>query len=240
MEADTRVLGDSSMPATLLCVQRDRELGRQNPSLVVLDLYLPRQDGFEILTEMRMRPESKTLPVSLCCGGDVTDEFVTRARKLGAFGVESAPVEADRPVARVAEQIGSPEDQSASAGRHSSEGSLRELPTPEILRGLCVDALDGELRAELADLANCMQNKDHYGVLGIPCREGVKLAKDREKPYLLLGRLYRAIGRAGAAKKMFTRAVEIRPQCVEAMRELRIMNMRRDKDKGVLKRIFRR
>jgi tetratricopeptide (TPR) repeat protein len=72
------------------------------------------------------------------------------------------------------------------------------------------------------------------------CREGVKLAKDREKPYLLLGRVYKAIGKPGAAKKMFSRAVEIKPQCVEAMRELRIMNMRRDKDKGVLKRIFRR
>ena len=72
------------------------------------------------------------------------------------------------------------------------------------------------------------------------CREGVKLAKDREKPYLLLGRLYKAVGKPGAAKKMFSRAVEIKPQCVEAMRELRIMNMRRDKDKGVLKRIFRR
>jgi tetratricopeptide (TPR) repeat protein len=72
------------------------------------------------------------------------------------------------------------------------------------------------------------------------CRRGVKLAQDREKPYLLLGRLYKAMGRVNAAKKMFTRAVEIRPQCVEAMRELRIMNMRRDKDKGVLKRIFRR
>lgn len=72
------------------------------------------------------------------------------------------------------------------------------------------------------------------------CRQGLKLAKDREKPYLLLGRLYKAMGRVGAAKKMFARAVEIKPQCVEAMRELRIMNMRREKDKGVLKRIFRR
>lgn len=72
------------------------------------------------------------------------------------------------------------------------------------------------------------------------CREGLKLAKDREKPYLLLGRLYKAMGKIGAATKMFSRAVEIKPQCVEAMRELRILNMRRDKDKGVLKRIFRR
>ena len=76
------------------------------------------------------------------------------------------------------------------------------------------------------------------------CREGLKLAKDREKPYLLLGRLYKAVGKPGAAKKMFSRAVQIKPQCVEAMRELRILNMRRDKNeslgKGVFKRIFRR
>jgi len=39
------------------------------------------------------------------------------------------------------------------------------------------------------------------------CREGRKLAKGREKPYLLLGRLYKAIGKAGAAKKIFSRAV---------------------------------
>ena len=637
------------MPATLLCVQQDRELGRlyaealtaegyevlrahdgrgaleilsrQCPSLVVLDVYLPRQDGFEILAEMRMRPESKTLPVLLFCEGDVTDDIMKRARKLGAIGVESAPVATDRLVARVAGQIGSPEKNPVSALQHSREGSLKEIPIPELLHGLHVDGLDGvllldhgrkkkaielrdgwpvsvksnlvsecfgsylikqgrctkrqldesikrmrtgeglqgeilvamdvldeeavvlalqahalekffeifswrdgnfkvrpgariprgssfgieghpsklivegirlhfplrqidryfavhqdaflipladqqeqiarvglseeeahwlrgldgsmslsallessesirrivfalisieslgvessavaevaagvvvaevsrsaeadrtssgsrgdeELRAELADLANGIQNKDHYGVLGVPsaadddeirvaytslarqahpdrfhaasssvrqlasqvfdrivqahsaiataddrksyaeelsrgrraaavedegrralqaeteyqrgeklvakrdyegallcfgramenfpsegeyhshygwclhlchpdnevmlgealehCRDGVKLAKDREKPYLLLGRLYKAMGRAVAAKKMFTRAVEIKPQCVDAMRELRIMNMRRDKDKGVLKRIFRR
>ncbi len=76
------------------------------------------------------------------------------------------------------------------------------------------------------------------------CREGLKLAKDREKPYLLLGRLYKAMGKVGAAKKMFSRAAQIRPQCVEAMRELRIMNMRREKTQGlgkvVLKQFFRR
>lgn len=72
------------------------------------------------------------------------------------------------------------------------------------------------------------------------CREGLKLAKDREKPYLYLGRLYKVMGKPGAAKKMLTRAVQIKPQCVEAMRELRIMNMRSTKDKGVLKRLFRK
>lgn len=69
---------------------------------------------------------------------------------------------------------------------------------------------------------------------------GVKLARDREKPYLFLGRLYKVVGKGAAAEQMFTRAVQIRPDCVEAMRELRLINMRRDKSKGIIGRLFRR
>ncbi len=101
---------------------------------------------------------------------------------------------------------------------------------------------EGEYRAHYGWCLH-LCHPDNAAMLGEAvehCREGLKLAKDREKPYLLLGRLYKAMGKVGAAKKMFTRAVQIKPQCVEAMRELRIMDMRRDKDKGVLKRIFRR
>jgi molecular chaperone HscB len=71
-------------------------------------------------------------------------------------------------------------------------------------------------------------------------RRGVKLARDREKPYLYLGRLYKAIGRTAAAEKMFTRAVQIRPDSVESLRELRVINMRRGKSKGLLGRLLRR
>ena len=70
-------------------------------------------------------------------------------------------------------------------------------------------------------------------------KRGLKLASHREKPYLFLGRLFKVQGRLGAAQKMFTRAVQIRPECVEALRELRLMNMRRDKSKGILKRLLR-
>ena len=69
---------------------------------------------------------------------------------------------------------------------------------------------------------------------------GIKLARDREKPYLFLGRLYKVVGKGTAAEQMFTRAVQIRPDCVEAMRELRLINMRRDKSKGIIGRLFRR
>jgi CheY-like chemotaxis protein/tetratricopeptide (TPR) repeat protein len=637
------------MSATLLCVQENLEIGRlyaetleaegyevlrahdgrgaleilrrQIPSFVILDLSLPRQDGFEVLAEMRMLPAAKSIPVLLVCEGDVTDGITTRAFSLGAVGVEASPMNTDRLVARVAEHVAKPAAKGSKPSRVPSEGSLSDIPIPELLRGLQIDEFDGvlllehgkkkkaielrggwpvavksnliseclgnylikhdrctkeeldesvkrmrsgeglqgeilvamevldedavvevlqrhalekmfeifswggglfkakagariqrgsssglqghpakmivegvrhqfplkqidryfelhsddflisvpeeqaqfgivgipeteakwlhridgthtlgslsdapesirrmvfglisievlgvqgaagagvgaeafielesvvgdageesvdsvrdnEVRIELANLANGMQNKDYYGVLDVStmatdeeiraayaslakqahpdrfhgssssvrqlaaqvfdriakayegiatasdrktyaaelsrgrrvaavedegrralqaeteyqrglalvgqrdyegallsfgraienfpsegeyrshygwclylchpdnevmlnealehCRAGVKLAKDREKPYLLLGRLYRSMGKAVAAKKMFTRAVEIRPQCVEAMRELRIMNMRREKDKGVLKRIFRR
>ena len=71
-------------------------------------------------------------------------------------------------------------------------------------------------------------------------RRGVKLARDREKPYLFLGRLYKAEGRAAQAEKMFALAVQIRPDCVEAMRELRLINLRRQKSKGLIGRMLRR
>ena len=71
-------------------------------------------------------------------------------------------------------------------------------------------------------------------------RHGVKLARDREKPYLYLGRLYKVVGKIAVAEKMFTRAVQIRPDCVEAMRELRLIHMRQEKNKGILGRLLRR
>ena len=71
-------------------------------------------------------------------------------------------------------------------------------------------------------------------------KRGIKLASEREKPYLLMGRLCKAIGRPGAAEKMFIRAVQIQPDCVEALRELRLINMRRRKEKGLIRRLLRR
>lgn len=71
-------------------------------------------------------------------------------------------------------------------------------------------------------------------------RQARKLAPDREKPYLILGRLYKAAGRMEAAEKMFTRAVQLDPDCVEALRELRLIHMRRQKSRGLVQRILRR
>ena len=71
-------------------------------------------------------------------------------------------------------------------------------------------------------------------------KRGIKLASHREKPYLFLGRLHKAVGLADQAEKMFLRAVQIEPKCVEAIRELRLIQMRREKSKGLIGRLFGR
>ena len=53
-----------------------------------------------------------------------------------------------------------------------------------------------------------------------------------------VGRLYKVIGRIRPAEKMFARAVQIRPDCVDALRELRLINMRREKNRSLLSRFF--
>jgi CheY-like chemotaxis protein len=71
-------------------------------------------------------------------------------------------------------------------------------------------------------------------------RHGLKLARESEKSYLFMGRLLKAADRVDAAERMFTRAVQIQPDCFEAIRELRLINMRREKGKGLVRRLFRR
>jgi curved DNA-binding protein CbpA len=71
-------------------------------------------------------------------------------------------------------------------------------------------------------------------------QKGRKLAPDRAKPYLYLGRLAAAEGRAEVAEKLYGRAVQLDPDCLEALRELRLIHMRREKSKPFVKRILRR
>jgi len=69
---------------------------------------------------------------------------------------------------------------------------------------------------------------------------GRKLAPDRRTPYLFLGRLCQAGGRVDQAEKMYARAIQLDPDCVEAMRELRLVRMRQDKARGIVGRILKR
>ena len=42
------------------------------------------------------------------------------------------------------------------------------------------------------------------------------------------------------AEKLFARAVQLDPDCLDALRELRLINMRREKSKTIVQKLLRR
>jgi len=70
--------------------------------------------------------------------------------------------------------------------------------------------------------------------------EARKLAPKRERIYLILGKLYKLAGRLTIAERMFGRAVELDPDCLEAVRELRVVDMRRQRESGGVLGFIRR
>lgn len=69
---------------------------------------------------------------------------------------------------------------------------------------------------------------------------GKKLAPDRSAPLLVLGRLCKAEERAEVAERLFTKAVELDPDCAEALQELRLIALRKRNSSGFLGRILKR
>jgi CheY-like chemotaxis protein len=60
------------------------------PSLMLLDLKMPRKDGFEVLRWMRLQPGLLALPVVVLTNSTLTNE-VTLAQQLGARSVLVKP-----------------------------------------------------------------------------------------------------------------------------------------------------
>ena len=58
-------------------------LNQVTPDLIILDLVMPKKDGFEVIKEVRSNAENKTLPIIVLSnlGGD---EDIKKALELGA------------------------------------------------------------------------------------------------------------------------------------------------------------
>jgi len=60
------------------------------PDLVLLDLKMPRLDGFEVLHWIRTNPSTKTLPVVVLAGSSFRSD-IRRALELGANSYAAKP-----------------------------------------------------------------------------------------------------------------------------------------------------
>jgi CheY-like chemotaxis protein len=64
------------------------------PSLILMDLKMPRMSGFEVLEWMQRQPEIKLIP-TIVVTSSTLQEDVTRAYRLGANAVMNKPVDKD-------------------------------------------------------------------------------------------------------------------------------------------------
>jgi len=62
-----------------------------------------------------------------------------------------------------------------------------------------------------------------------------------EETYLFLGYVYRALNKARRSEKSFEFAVQVNPHCTEALRELRLINLRKEKsERGFFRKLLGR
>ena len=67
----------------------------ETPDLIILDIFVPYLDGFELLEALRTDPATRPIPVIVLTGrGD--DETYARAHKIGVADFFTKPVESDR------------------------------------------------------------------------------------------------------------------------------------------------
>ena len=78
-----------------------RIIKTEKPDLVLLDLILPKKDGFEVLKEMKADTQTKDIPVIILTNLEGTQD-VERALELGAMNyLVKANYELDDTVKRV-------------------------------------------------------------------------------------------------------------------------------------------
>jgi len=77
------------------------KIGKKKPNLVLLDLLMPKKDGFFVLEEIRKNPEWKLIPVIVLSNlGE--DTSIKRAMEMGA---DDYFVKSQHPIQEVIEKV---------------------------------------------------------------------------------------------------------------------------------------
>jgi CheY-like chemotaxis protein len=80
------------------------KVASEPPALIVMDLAMPRMDGWEATRRIKSNPETKHIPV-LVVTGTTTGDAVARARAAGASDVCMKPCRAEELLGKVRELI---------------------------------------------------------------------------------------------------------------------------------------
>jgi CheY-like chemotaxis protein len=80
-------------------------LERQNPSLVITDILMPKLDGYAFVYQMRTNPKTRDLPVIFLSATYVSTEDKTFAMDLGAARFIEKPIDTEEFLLTVAELL---------------------------------------------------------------------------------------------------------------------------------------
>jgi twitching motility two-component system response regulator PilH len=73
---------------------------KERPNLAIIDLHLPKRDGYAVLMQLRSRPGTRDLPV-LLMSSEPRAEHEATALALGAQGLMQKPMKAEEILATI-------------------------------------------------------------------------------------------------------------------------------------------
>jgi CheY-like chemotaxis protein len=80
------------------------KIAAQKPDLILLDLMMPRMDGFEVLKRLRAKDDTKSIPVIILSALNSNDD-VARGIAMGAEDYITKPIIMDRLQSSVVKQV---------------------------------------------------------------------------------------------------------------------------------------
>jgi DNA-binding response OmpR family regulator len=72
----------------------------ESPHLVILDVNMPRMDGWQLLTSLKASPVTRSIPVVMCTEQNLIKE-IERADELGADGYILKPFIMERVLSKI-------------------------------------------------------------------------------------------------------------------------------------------
>jgi signal transduction histidine kinase/DNA-binding response OmpR family regulator len=99
----------------------------EKPDLVLLDVNMPKKDGFEVLAEMRADPEIAHIPVIIITAARIGSKDVRAGLSLGADDYITKPFDWQELIARIRNKLRVKQAEDALRRRNQELGALPEL-----------------------------------------------------------------------------------------------------------------
>ena len=84
-------------------IEAVEKIREEKPDVVLLDVEMPRMNGFEVLQTLQAQPELRDIPVAMLTSRSA-DKYQEKARGLGARGFMTKPFKADEVISFIRQE----------------------------------------------------------------------------------------------------------------------------------------